>query len=98
MIQSLKERYFLIICFVLIIFSGYSQNRTVHETTVHPSNTGSDYSSITTSNKHSVILFRHDVFINGQNGYHTYRIPAMVVTNKGTVLVFCEGRKKEQPL
>jgi len=33
------------------------------------------------------------VFISGIGGYHTYRIPAMVVTNKGTILAFCEGRK-----
>lgn len=39
------------------------------------------------------IGFRKDVFIRGQDGYHTYRIPAMVVTSKGTVLLFCEGRK-----
>ena len=39
------------------------------------------------------IDFRKDVFIRGQGGYHTYRIPTMVVTSKGTVLLFCEGRK-----
>ena len=36
---------------------------------------------------------RTDVFIGGSDGYHTYRIPAVIVTPKGTVLVFCEGRK-----
>ncbi len=35
-----------------------------------------------------------DVFISGQDGYHTYRIPSVIVTNKGTVLAFCEGRKR----
>jgi len=38
--------------------------------------------------------FRKDVFLRGTDGYHTYRIPTMVVTDKGTVLVFCEGRKR----
>jgi len=34
-----------------------------------------------------------DVYVSGQDGYHTYRIPSVLVTNKGTVLAFCEGRK-----
>ena len=34
-----------------------------------------------------------DVFVSGQAGYNTYRIPSVVVTKSGTVLAFCEGRK-----
>ena len=34
-----------------------------------------------------------DVFVEGQGGYHTYRIPALVVATNGVVLAFCEGRK-----
>src|ERR671925_459197 len=34
-----------------------------------------------------------DVFVSGSEGYHTFRIPAAVVTKKGMVLAFCEGRK-----
>lgn len=33
------------------------------------------------------------LFVSGRDGYHTYRIPSVVVTPKGTVLAFCEGRK-----
>ena len=34
-----------------------------------------------------------DVYVSGREGYHTYRIPSIIVTNRGTVLAFCEGRK-----
>ncbi|MCA9265310.1 MAG: exo-alpha-sialidase [Planctomycetales bacterium] len=34
------------------------------------------------------------VFTTGEGGYHTYRIPAIVVTKKGTLLAFCEGRRE----
>ena len=34
-----------------------------------------------------------DLFLSGTDGYHTYRIPALLVTQTGTVLAFCEGRK-----
>jgi len=33
------------------------------------------------------------VFLAGTEEYHTYRIPSLFVTSKGTVLAFCEGRK-----
>jgi len=34
-----------------------------------------------------------NVWASGKDGYHTYRIPGLVVTPKGTLLAFCEGRK-----
>jgi sialidase-1 len=34
------------------------------------------------------------VFVAGQGGYQTYRIPSLLVTTKGTLLAFCEGRKQ----
>ncbi|MHB0936268.1 MAG: sialidase family protein [Armatimonadota bacterium] len=39
------------------------------------------------------IIDQFDLFVAGQAGYHTYRIPALAVTMKGTLLAFCEGRK-----
>lgn len=34
-----------------------------------------------------------DVYVSGTDGYHTYRIPSLIVTKKGTLLAFCEGRR-----
>jgi sialidase-1 len=34
------------------------------------------------------------LYVSGQDGYHTYRIPALAVTAQSTVLAFCEGRKR----
>ena len=39
------------------------------------------------------VVLRKDIFSRKTDGYHTYRIPTMVVTAKGTILVFVEGRK-----
>jgi len=33
------------------------------------------------------------LFTAREDGYHTYRIPALVVTTQGTILAFCEGRE-----
>ena len=34
-----------------------------------------------------------DVFTAGVEGYHTFRIPALIVTPRGALLAFCEGRR-----
>lgn len=38
-------------------------------------------------------LTQSTLFVAGEGGYHTYRIPALIATNKGVLLAFCEGRK-----
>jgi len=35
-----------------------------------------------------------DIFISGFDNVNTYRIPAVIVTQKGTILAFCEARKQ----
>ena len=35
----------------------------------------------------------HPLFTAGTEGYHTFRIPALVRSNAGTLLAFCEGRR-----
>ena len=34
-----------------------------------------------------------DLFVSGEGGYHTYRIPSIIVSQRGTLLAVCEGRK-----
>ena len=38
-------------------------------------------------------LEQADLYISGTEGFHTFRIPSIVVTSRGTVLAFCEGRR-----
>ncbi|SIO60382.1 sialidase-1 [Singulisphaera sp. GP187] len=39
-------------------------------------------------------LAQFDVFVAGEDGYKSFRIPSLLVTPHGTVLAFCEGRKQ----
>ena len=36
---------------------------------------------------------RVDVLVGGQQGYHAYRIPSLIVASNGDLLLFCEARK-----
>ena len=36
------------------------------------------------------------LFVSGKDGYHSYRIPTLVASNRGTILGFCEGRKSNR--
>ncbi|MBI5385250.1 MAG: family 20 glycosylhydrolase [Verrucomicrobia bacterium] len=49
--------------------------------------------SLLTSAATSQISTQTYVFVSGQGGYHTYRIPSLLVSARGTVLAFAEGRK-----
>src|ERR1019366_6165499 len=33
------------------------------------------------------------IFVSGHDGINTYRIPSIIATSNGTILVFCEGRR-----
>ena len=37
-----------------------------------------------------------DIFVGGTGGYHTFRIPSLIRTKKGTLLAFCEGRRSSR--
>ncbi|MBT3342465.1 MAG: exo-alpha-sialidase [Gemmatimonadetes bacterium] len=39
------------------------------------------------------MLEQSELFISGEGGCHTYRIPALVTTTTGRVLALCEGRR-----
>ncbi|HJN17441.1 MAG TPA: sialidase family protein, partial [Armatimonadota bacterium] len=67
------------------------------------------YAVLKPGEKHSVVSVRFSIeeldmkaaiqpeqqaiFISGKEGYNTFRIPALIVSKKGTVLAFCEGRR-----
>lgn len=49
--------------------------------------------AVIAANLNAQPISQQDLFIAGESGYHTYRIPAVVRATNGTLLAFCEGRK-----
>lgn len=45
------------------------------------------------SNPEAGALWETDVYWQGMNGYHTFRIPSLIEAPDGTMLAFAEGRK-----
>ncbi len=41
----------------------------------------------------SAALKQTDVFVSGEDGYHTYRIPSVIRAPSGDLLALCEGRR-----
>jgi len=44
----------------------------------------------------AIVSEQVDIFSGGEDGYHTYRIPSLLVTKSGTLLAFCEGRRNSR--
>ena len=42
------------------------------------------------------MLIQRDLFTSGHEAYHTFRIPSILATQAGSLLAFCEGRRRGQ--
>lgn len=51
------------------------------------------YRSAFSANASAADPTEHDLFVSGTDGYHTFRIPSLILTPAGTALAFCEARK-----
>lgn len=51
------------------------------------------FSAIVGASEQKTLLTKTNLYEAGKDGYTTYRIPAIIVTKKGTILIFCAARK-----
>jgi sialidase-1 len=78
----------IVVCEIILLLT---LNSLVHSQSVSDRKTSGSTDSaqyVTTP-----IFQETDVFIGGQDDINTYRIPSMICTKTGTILVFCEGRR-----
>ncbi len=47
---------------------------------------------ITTTTINAQEFSRVKIFVSGEDGYHTYRVPVLITTPNGNTIAFCEGR------
>lgn len=59
----------------------------------YPAQAGDESQQTTTASTDKPTKSFQPLFTSGENGYHTYRIPAVAKTPSGTLLAFAEGRK-----
>jgi Neuraminidase (sialidase) len=81
MIRNLK-----VLSVLFLVLNNSVQGQTVADPEISRKSSDINYGQIP--------LFEEtEVFVGGQDDINTYRIPSVICTKKGTVLVFCEGRR-----
>lgn len=83
---TINQRFVILILLLLVFAACVS----VHERKAENKNPEM------TLAKKKAFFEQQDIFLQGKEGYHTFRIPAAAVSPDGTVLAFCEGRKNSQ--
>jgi sialidase-1 len=88
--RACLRRHNLIVCTLLAVTACRSSEIAAQNSTTAGSTTRDAAATAVVES----IPFRSGMGMPGvTEGYHAFRIPALVVTNNGTLLAFCEGRK-----